>query len=89
MRKEVKRAVWNRDKYQCAYCGEHLDENTATVDHVKPRSRLKRGDKSAIDNLVTACKPCNQKKGDRGDTSGTCIVIPAHKTGKYLQTMVY
>ena len=34
--------------------------NELTVDHVLPRSK---GGKNTWENLVAACKPCNQKKG--------------------------
>ena len=47
-----------RDARTCAYCGRHGD----TVDHVVPRSR---GGSNAWDNLVCACRPCNNRKADR------------------------
>jgi 5-methylcytosine-specific restriction endonuclease McrA len=46
-----------RDGYKCVYCGS--SENL-TVDHVRPRSK---GGTDTADNLVTACRPCNQAKG--------------------------
>lgn len=58
-RKISRRAVFARDGYECQYCGaaSHL-----TMDHVIPRSR---GGHSSWDNLVTACAPCNLRKGNR------------------------
>lgn len=53
-----KRGVLERDKYTCAYCGGHGD----TVDHICPASR---GGLNTWDNLITACKPCNNLKDDR------------------------
>jgi 5-methylcytosine-specific restriction endonuclease McrA len=53
-------AVMLRDAYTCQYCGESPGRYQLTVDHVVPRSR---GGKQGWDNLVTACKRCNQKKG--------------------------
>ena len=50
--------IFKRDAHQCQYCGTHED---LTLDHVMPKSR---GGKSSWDNLVTACKSCNSKKGD-------------------------
>ena len=50
--------VFKRDGYKCQYCGSM--ENL-TLDHVFPKSR---GGASSWDNLVTACKGCNSKKGD-------------------------
>ena len=53
-------AVMLRDAYTCQYCGEASGRAILTVDHVVPRSR---GGSHGWDNLVTACKRCNQKKG--------------------------
>ena len=50
--------VFKRDSYKCQYCGASKD---LTLDHVLPRSRKGR---SSWTNLVTACKPCNTRKGD-------------------------
>lgn len=50
--------IFKRDSNQCQYCGSGKD---LTLDHVMPRSR---GGKSSWDNLITACKSCNGKKGD-------------------------
>lgn len=51
--------IFRRDAHKCQYCGANYD---LTLDHVLPKSR-KGG--STWDNLVTACKNCNAKKGDR------------------------
>ena len=50
--------VFKRDNFTCQYCGTNKD---LTLDHVIPRSK---GGKSAWNNLVTACKKCNAKKGN-------------------------
>ena len=50
--------VFKRDKCKCVYCSSTKD---LTIDHVIPKSR---GGKTQWDNLVTACKRCNSKKGD-------------------------
>jgi len=50
--------IFKRDGYECQYCGSVRD---LTLDHVMPRSK---GGRSSWKNLVTACKPCNAKKGD-------------------------
>lgn len=49
--------IFKRDQNVCAYCGYNKD---LTLDHVIPKSR---GGKTHWDNLVTACKRCNSKKG--------------------------
>lgn len=50
--------ILKRDGHACVYCGS--TENL-TLDHVTPKSK---GGRDSWDNLVTACKPCNSKKGD-------------------------
>lgn len=47
---------------KCAYCGSQFDKlRPPTFDHIKPRSR---GGTNHVDNLVAACSPCNQLKGN-------------------------
>lgn len=52
------RQIRIRDGRRCAYCGGPGD----TVDHVVPRSR---GGSGHWDNLVCACRVCNNRKADR------------------------
>jgi 5-methylcytosine-specific restriction endonuclease McrA len=58
-RRITRRALFARDGFHCQYCGEG---SRLTVDHVVPRSR---GGLSDWENMVTACAPCNLRKGDR------------------------
>jgi 5-methylcytosine-specific restriction endonuclease McrA len=51
--------VFLRDKFRCQYCGSPDD---LTFDHLVPRSR---GGTTAWDNVVTACSPCNLRKGSK------------------------
>ena len=46
-----------RDGHRCVYCGSTED---LTIDHVTPKCR---GGVDHADNCVTACRPCNQRKG--------------------------
>jgi 5-methylcytosine-specific restriction endonuclease McrA len=50
--------IFKRDGHSCQYCGNTRD---LTLDHVHPRSR---GGKTSWENLVSACKSCNNRKGD-------------------------
>lgn len=50
--------IFKRDGNRCQYCGTH---DHLTLDHVIPKSR---GGKTNWDNLATACKRCNSRKGD-------------------------
>jgi 5-methylcytosine-specific restriction endonuclease McrA len=50
--------IFKRDGHRCVYCNTTED---LTLDHVHPKSR---GGRTSWDNLVTACRRCNAKKGD-------------------------
>lgn len=54
--------LFARDRFVCAYCGGHFRPGELTCEHVKPQSR---GGRDTWTNLVSACKPCNLRKGDR------------------------
>lgn len=62
------RAVHERDRWTCAYCGRGVSKTPpcegllATVDHILP---ISRGGPSSWTNLVSACKECNNRKADR------------------------
>lgn len=57
-----RRTVLARDFYTCQYCGAQPGKHELTLDHVVPRSR---GGETTWENVVTACRRCNQKKGNR------------------------
>lgn len=52
------RAVLNRDRYKCAYCGKRAN----TVDHVQPKAH---GGRHEWTNVVAACRDCNSRKADK------------------------
>ncbi|MDR3673932.1 MAG: HNH endonuclease signature motif containing protein [Acidobacteriota bacterium] len=59
--------IFKRDKFKCYYCGlDGLRDFESwlilTIDHVHPHSK---GGQRSMDNLVTACQPCNLLKGKR------------------------
>lgn len=57
-----RRTILARDQYTCQYCGAQPGRAHLTLDHVVPRSR---GGQTCWENVVTACAPCNRRKGDR------------------------
>jgi 5-methylcytosine-specific restriction endonuclease McrA len=59
-RRISRRALFARDGWRCVYCGS--SSGRLTLDHVVPRSR---GGDSVWENVVTACSPCNLRKGSR------------------------
>lgn len=50
--------LFRRDGFECQYCGSRKD---LTIDHVVPTSR---GGTHAWTNVTTACRKCNNRKGD-------------------------
>ncbi|RVU36643.1 HNH endonuclease [Hwanghaeella grinnelliae] len=54
--------VFLRDKLTCQYCGTGFNAQDLTFDHVVPRSQ---GGRTTWENVVTACSPCNLRKGGR------------------------
>jgi len=57
-----RRNVFLRDGHRCQYCMLTFPTSELTCDHVMPRSR---GGAGGWDNMVTACGPCNRRKGNR------------------------
>ena len=67
--------VMARDDYACVYCGSEEDL------HADHRVSVARGGSNSLQNLATACGPCNQSKGSKSledwlasRTSETAIV---------------
>lgn len=57
-----RRSVLLRDNQTCQYCGASGSHAILTLDHLLPRSR---GGETTWENVVTACRACNMRKGDR------------------------
>lgn len=54
-------ALFQRDRFVCAYCVGVFANLDLTRDHIKPVSK---GGADTWMNVVTACKACNNMKGD-------------------------
>jgi 5-methylcytosine-specific restriction endonuclease McrA len=61
-----------RDNFECQYCKTPLTIQTATVEHVIPRSQ---NGGTSWDNVVAACAPCNRKKGGRTPTQANMPLL--------------
>lgn len=60
--------VYQRDGHRCQYCGHRFPESLLSYDHVVPRFA---GGRTCWENIVTACRACNTRKGSRTcDESG-------------------
>ncbi|MBV1907071.1 MAG: HNH endonuclease [Pseudomonadales bacterium] len=55
-------ALFQRDQNLCMYCGNGFEDALLTRDHVVPSSR---GGTDSWDNVVSACRKCNHRKGSR------------------------
>jgi len=51
-----------RDNHTCQYCYERFKPAELTLDHVIP---ISRGGWDGWDNVVVACRSCNNRKGDQ------------------------
>ena len=49
-----------RDEYKCQYCGSEFASEDLTFEHVVPRAS---GGQTVWENILTACIPCNARKG--------------------------
>jgi hypothetical protein len=54
--------LFARDRNVCAYCGEHFVEEELTREHIVPLGQ--KGCDMWM-NVVTACRSCNHRKGNR------------------------
>lgn len=59
---ELRRQIFERDRWSCQYCGEALTGEDATLDHIIPTSAGGTDDPA---NLATACLICNSIKSGR------------------------
>lgn len=68
IRKERRRAIYERDDWCCLYCERDLrdayedDPHAVTLDHLVPRDE---DGSNRNDNLVTACLSCNSARQSR------------------------
>lgn len=54
--------LFERDRYVCAYCGDHFHSKQLSREHINPRCQ--HGEDTWM-NVVTSCKDCNSQKGGR------------------------
>lgn len=65
--------IFTRDNHTCVYCKKSFPTGKLTLDHVIPRSRWQEINHKqnlgfefqSWENIVTACKTCNNKKGSK------------------------
>jgi len=80
-------ALFRRDNHFCLYCGQRFHHAALSRDHITPLSQ--RGE-DAWNNVVTACKRCNNHKAGRTpEQAGIQLLAipftPTHAEYVYLQ----
>lgn len=60
--KLTNRSLFARDQQICGYCGNQFALNKLTRDHIHP---ISKGGKDKWSNVITACRPCNHRKGNK------------------------
>lgn len=81
------RTLFKRDANLCMYCGNQFSIRELSRDHVTP---LRHGGRDEWNNVVTACRRCNNHKADRTpEAAGMQLVAipftPTHAEYVYLQ----
>ncbi len=75
--------IFLRDQHTCQYCGQKFPKIQLTLDHVIP---VVQGGTKCWENIVTACKPCNQSKGGRTPAQAGMKVIRKPRQPQWLPT---
>lgn len=78
--------VYLRDNYTCQYCGTQLSGKHLTLDHVIPASH--QGKKNWT-NVVSACRCCNQKKGNRTPQSANMPLLSEPKMPTWMPILLF
>jgi 5-methylcytosine-specific restriction endonuclease McrA len=73
-----------RDAHQCQYCARRPAVRDLNIDHVLPRSR---GGEDSWENLVTACRICNLRKGRRTPEEASMGLLRAPGPPRWSATM--
>lgn len=76
-----RRGVLARDRDTCQYCGVQPGRAFLTVDHVIPRSR---GGETTWENVVTACRDCNHRKGNRTPEEAHMVLASKPRQPQYI-----
>jgi len=81
------KALFKRDQFLCLYCGNRFAPRDLSRDHVRPSSH---GGHDCWNNVVTACKRCNNfKAGRTPEQAGLQLLAipftPTHAEYIYLQ----
>jgi 5-methylcytosine-specific restriction endonuclease McrA len=76
-----RRGIFARDRETCQYCGAQPGRQHLTMDHVVPRSQ---GGLTTWENVVTACRECNHKKGGRTPEQANMLLMVTPRQPQYV-----
>ncbi len=76
-----RRGILARDRDTCQYCGVQPGRSFLTIDHVLPRSQ---GGGTTWENVVTACRECNRKKGGRTPEQAHMLLLTKPRQPQYV-----
>ena len=79
--------LFKRDNWLCLYCGDSFERRALSRDHVRP---ISLGGTDEWNNVVTACKRCNNRKAGRTPEKAHMQLlaipfVPTHAEYIYLQ----
>ena len=73
----TRKNIFLRDNFTCYYCRDQFKPKELTLDHVLPKSK---GGWHNWDNVVSACIPCNKKKGNKTPAEANMSLLRKPKT---------
>src|SRR6516164_1584288 len=76
--------IYARDRFTCQYCAVRFLAEDLTFDHVLPRAA---GGRTAWDNIVTACVPCNSRKANRTPREAQMTLLRRPAKPRFLPTV--
>lgn len=79
------RALFERDRHTCLYCGNHFNTSLLTRDHIKPKAQ---GGQDYWNNVVAACKACNVKKACRTPSQAHMPLLALPYTPNKAEVMI-
>lgn len=77
--------LFQRDRHTCMYCGATLHKSLLSRDHVVPRGV---GGSDDWENVVTACKPCNHRKGCRTPEQASMKLLALPYVPSYVEGLI-
>jgi len=74
---DLRKELFERDKWACRYCGERVTTENATLDHLIP---ISKGGPDSPENLATCCLLCNSiKSGKTYEEAAPAILAALRK----------